>query len=241
MSRRDLDTKAKAYARPTIHDRETALSLEWYAGRIMDLTPKGSLLELGLGQGAASLVLSGRYSPHLIVEGSGEVIRAFRQGGQWAQVQIVEALFEEFEPEGRFDLVVMGFVLEHVDDPGLVLRRYRDFLSPGGSLYVVVPNSESLHRRLGQAAGLLDDLNRLGPRDLEAGHKRYFNLKSITKLLEESGLAVTRAEGLMLKPLTSAQLAALDLSEEVMTALFRVGQDLPELSNALFLQARSQD
>lgn len=58
------------------------------------------------------------------------------------------AYFEEYSPDEKFDVIIMGFVLEHVDNPDLILERYRHFLKPGGRLYIAVPNAKSLNRRL---------------------------------------------------------------------------------------------
>ena len=50
----------------------------------------------------------------------------------------------DFEPGRRYDLVLMLDLLEHVDDPGAVLRRGRELLRPGGRLVVTVPAYEGL-------------------------------------------------------------------------------------------------
>jgi 2-polyprenyl-3-methyl-5-hydroxy-6-metoxy-1,4-benzoquinol methylase len=47
----------------------------------------------------------------------------------------------EMAPEGRFDLVVMSHVLEHLPDPVGYLGHLREsLLTPGGSLLIEVPN-----------------------------------------------------------------------------------------------------
>ena len=51
-------------------------------------------------------------------------------------------------PEGGVDLITMFHVIEHVDDPGTVIRRITDWLSPGGIFALETPNLDSLDARL---------------------------------------------------------------------------------------------
>lgn len=41
----------------------------------------------------------------------------------------------------RFDIVLMGDVIEHVNDPGAFLEFYKQFLNPGGKILVCTPNA----------------------------------------------------------------------------------------------------
>jgi 2-polyprenyl-3-methyl-5-hydroxy-6-metoxy-1,4-benzoquinol methylase len=50
-------------------------------------------------------------------------------------VYVLCAYFEDFIAEMRYDHIVMEFILEHIDDPGRILRCYRDFFAPQGSLF----------------------------------------------------------------------------------------------------------
>lgn len=103
-------------------------------------------------------------------------------------------------------------------------------------MVVVVPNARSLHRLLGQAAGLLDDVHRLSPEDLELGHQRYFDLDSLRRLVEGAGLRIVSAEGIFLKCLPTAQLERLALPPEVGDAFFTLGASYPDLANAIYLE-----
>lgn len=42
----------------------------------------------------------------------------------------------QVEPGGNFDLIIMGEVLEHVEQPHRLLQRLRELLAPGGKLFV---------------------------------------------------------------------------------------------------------
>lgn len=203
-----------------------------------------SLLSLGVGHRVTirGLLegLGDRLSEYLIVEGSADIIEMFnREVAPPPQVHVEQAYFEAFTTDRRFDVIEVGFVLEHVVDPALVLRRFAGFLAPEGRLMVAVPNARSLHRLIGHEAGLLEDVHNLSEADLALGHRRYFDPVSLETLMSECGLEVVGRAGLMLKPLTTAQLATLDLTPEIIRAMDEIGFGLPDVCNAIFLEARA--
>ena len=57
---------------------------------------------------------------------------------------------EDFSSDRRFDLVIMLNIIEHVADPGLVLRRVAGLLSEHGVVLIKTPNTDTLDRRLFQ-------------------------------------------------------------------------------------------
>jgi trans-aconitate methyltransferase len=226
------------------HD-ENLLMLERYVRRFTSsVTERGArhVLSLGVGHRVVSrrlsALLGAGIESYTVVEGSAARIAELEAGGGLpAPAVIVRSLFEEFTPKRAVDAIEMGFVLEHVLDPVSLLGRCRGFLTPGGFIGVAVPNARSLHRLVGFHAGLLDDLYRLSAHDLALGHRRYFDLESLTRLVRDSGLQVTAREGLCLKCLTTAQLRALQLEPRVMAAFCELAASYPEIANAIYLEA----
>jgi SAM-dependent methyltransferase len=237
-----LDTHVAAYEGNNIYDFDNRILLYWYARRILALTQDASsLLELGIGHGFTALTFSGHFARHSIIEGSPAVIANFRRNHPGPEPEIVETFFETYATEEAFDVIVMGFVLEHVDDPALLLRRYRALLAPQGRIYVAVPNAEVLNRRLGWLAGMLPDMQLLSEHDRLLGHKRYFTVHSLRDLVERSGFAIERLEGIYLKPLATHQMISLDLDERIIDALCRIGADYPELSCGILAELTAVD
>jgi len=232
----NLDQFLPAYGKEFPYALDNRLMLNWYPRRIMELAHGTSVLELGLGHGFTSALFAERFPRHVVIEGSTSVIEQFRRQHGSDRPEIVHGLFEEFETDERFDVIVMGFVLEHVDNPDLVLRKYRAYAAEGGSVFVTVPNCAALNKRLGLHAGLLSDLMELSEGDRALGHRRLYTVDTLRAAVEAAGYEVRRCEGIFLKPLSTAQLEQLHLDERILEAMLRVGIDYPELCVGLLMQ-----
>lgn len=232
-----LDQHVGAYTGGNIYDFDNEILLNWYPGRIaLHSAGADSLLELGLGHGYSTDRFSRVFKRHVVLEGSGAVIGNFKARFPQCGAEIVETYFEQFETKERFDLIVMGFILEHVDDPQLIIERFSRLLTRQGRMFIAVPNAEVMNRRLGQLAGMLPDIEALSENDLLLGHKRYFTAASLTAAVEQVGCQVLRMEGIYLKPLATSQMLSLRLSREIIDALCQLGVTYPELSCGLLAE-----
>lgn len=245
MNKADLDAHRPAYQENFKYHSENIGMLSWYASKVasaINTRFPERVLSLGIGHQVTSNTIIAAIETipkkYLIVEGSGQIIQDYCDKVALPQkVEIVHSLFENFESNESFDIIEMGFVLEHVDDPSKILSHYKGMLKKNGDLFIAVPNARSLHRILGYHAGLLDDLYQLSDADLNLGHKRYFDLERIKNLIMDSGLIIRKLEGIYLKPFTTDQIAKLHLSNDISRALFKIGVHYPELSNAIFVEA----
>lgn len=103
------------------------------------LGPGMSVLDLGSGIGDVALLAAEIVGPQGRVLGidRDEVItdkarlRAANEGLA-ANVSFEVADLGEFRPAGRFDAVIGRYVLLYQEDPAAILRRYAQFLRPGG-------------------------------------------------------------------------------------------------------------
>ncbi len=232
-----LDKHLVAYEGKSIYDFDNRILLNWYSRRILELTcGVSSLLELGLGHGFTAQVFSGHFARYSILEGSPAVIAHFRKNHPGFGAEILETYFEAFETNEKFEVIVMGFVLEHVETPVALLQRFRSFLVPGGRLFIAVPNAESMNRRLGHYAGFLKDILEFTQNDLDLGHRRYYTVESLRDDIKKAEGRVDRMEGIYLKPLTTAQLLGLKLDERIIDGLCQLGVQYPELSCGLLAE-----
>ncbi|QBF24581.1 class I SAM-dependent methyltransferase [Pseudomonas tructae] len=232
-----LDKHVAAYQGDNLYDFDNEILLTWYPQRVLHHAGAArSLLELGLGHGYTTDIFSRRFERHVVLEGSPAVIDNFHSKHPECRAQIIETWFEKFSTDERFDVIVMGFILEHVDDPLVILRRFREFLAPGGRMFIAVPNAEVLNRRLGQLAGLLDDVTTLSENDHLLGHQRFYTVATLSDDVAQAGCRVDRLEGIYLKPFTTRQILSLQLDRQVIEGLCTIGVDYPELSCGLFAE-----
>jgi trans-aconitate methyltransferase len=237
----DLNEHVGAYQRESLYDFDNSILLNWYPKRIIASTdPSSSILELGVGHGYSSNLFSAHFKRHVVLDGSPAVIDNFKERYPDCKAQIIETYFETFDSEEKFDLIVMGFILEHVDNPRQILEKYRSFLTPKGRMYVAVPNAEGMNRRLGHLAGLLPDMCALSEHDELLGHQRYYTVESLEKDIQDAGFSVVTMEGIYLKPLTTKQLVSLNLDEKLIESLCLLGIDYPELSCGMLAEIKSE-
>lgn len=83
--------------------------------------------------------------------------------------------------EGKFDVITLFDLLEHVTDPKAVLAAVRDHLNPGGIALIFCPNLDSV------GLSILKDRSSLV---MPAEHLFYFTPKSLRGLIEKSQLEV---------------------------------------------------
>jgi SAM-dependent methyltransferase len=82
-------------------------------------------------------------------------------------------------PDGTFDAIVLGDVIEHLPDPGQALDRIAGLLAPGGVLFMTLPDAGSgLARRMGRRWW-----------SVIPTHVQHFTRDSITTLLRRHGYA----------------------------------------------------
>jgi 2-polyprenyl-3-methyl-5-hydroxy-6-metoxy-1,4-benzoquinol methylase len=233
----ELDNHVGAYKASFSYELDNSLMLNRVAESIMRLANTGSTLDLGLGHGYTTLHFSKYFKKYKVLEGAQSIIDLFLEKYKNFKGEITHIFFEEYDTTEKFDNIIMTFILEHVEDPKLVLKKYRKFLKEDGALFVAVPNFAALNKRIALEAGLINNMNVLSAADLQLGHRRLFDVDSIARLLNETGFVIECIEGVFLKPLTTSQILSLNLQKEVLEAFSKIGKNYPELSVGLLIKA----
>jgi 2-polyprenyl-3-methyl-5-hydroxy-6-metoxy-1,4-benzoquinol methylase len=107
-------------------------------------------------------------------------------------------------PDDSFDKVVLLNILEHVEDPPIVLSRIRPWVTDGGSLHIIVNLATSMHRRLGIKMGVIKHLEELSESDHELGHYRVYTIELLRQHVDAAGFRVTVETPFYLNPLPTS-------------------------------------
>lgn len=200
---------------------------------------KGSLLELGSYKGDFTRRILRHFADVTCVEVSKVAVKeAKRKLG--ATVTFVNAPFETATLPRRYDNIMLTHVLEHLDDPVLVLRRINEeWLAERGRLFLVCPNANAPSRQIAVKMGLISHNAAVTPAEAEHGHRRTYTLDTLERDAVAAGLKVAHRSGIFFKALANFQwdrLLQTDIiSPEYLEGCYALGQHYPDLCASIFL------
>jgi 2-polyprenyl-3-methyl-5-hydroxy-6-metoxy-1,4-benzoquinol methylase len=142
-----------------------------------------SLLDIGGGRGWLLDVMRSvdpRVKTTSVVDFDEEAGALAEQAGH----RYYQGRFEDVDPAGAFDLILMLNVIEHVTDPRAMLLKARSLLKPGGRILVHTPNFDALDARLFR--------NRSWAGYHTPRHFVLFTRESMERLSRECGLRTAR-------------------------------------------------
>ena len=161
----------------------------------LDSSKKLKVLDIGCGDG--------RVSEELVKLGH-EVwgLDASEQAAHLAQekgIKVIIGEIEKFEPDQKFDLIIMTDILEHLFDPLEMLVRAKSWLSPDGEIIINFPNHFDLRNRLqilfGESMTHWSHKNtpHKSPPWLYS-HIRFLTLSEVRAMIKQSGLFIVKEQ-----------------------------------------------
>ena len=201
----------------------------WFRGRRqilaavigrLQLPQAARILELGSGTGGNFKMLQ-RFGQLTAVE-MNALARALSLRNTWGIVEVKAGFLPDGLPDlGKFDLICLFDVLEHVDQDEAALRRVRSLLAPGGRAVITVPAFAKLW----------------GPHDAQMHHKRRYERAELAAKLQQAGLLVTELSysNMFLFPAALVMRAAGTLAQRLAGRRIATGTaTLPYLLNHAF-------
>ncbi|HEX6507038.1 MAG TPA: class I SAM-dependent methyltransferase [Chloroflexota bacterium] len=183
-----LDTISRYYPEGYYgQNRRYPRPLEWLLDRLYAYRARaiervigrsaGRALDIGCGRGSLLAHLRSRGWSVMGTELSEEGARYARDV---LHLDVRTGDLREVDIDGRFDLIILWHVLEHVADPESVLHEAAQRLEPGGTTLVAVPNFTSFEAQWGKSAWFHLDVPR---------HVNHFTPRLLRQMLRREGLA----------------------------------------------------
>jgi len=158
--------------------------------------PAGDVLDVGCSTGAFLHQLNARFPGQYRVTGTDVSGPALEHAASRGLVILRDNFLEHDFGERRFDAITFWAVLEHLVEPRQFLARAAQLLRPGGHLFALVPNLDSLAIRL------------LGARYryVMPDHVNYFDAASLRRLIQgESSFKILALGSTHFNPVVIAQ------------------------------------
>lgn len=194
----------------------------------------GTVLELGPAEGISTEILYKHWSRITVVEGSEIFCEHLKS--KYPDISVYHSLFEDFNPKIKFDNIIMGHVLEHVNNPVEILSKAKSWISENGRIFAAVPNCRSLHRQAAVIMGLLKEENELNPTDIHHGHRRVYSPESFRSDFLNAGLSIQIFGGYWLKPLSNVQIEK-TWTKEMLCAFMTLGERYPDIAAENYIVA----
>lgn len=176
----DAEGRGRSYVKELDQKRPIFRDLVSRIGRYKQ---GGRLLDIGCGPGLLETELDPGHWEVTGVERS-EFIAEF--GKKTLGTHILKSTFEEVTlPQSHFDVVVMKYVLDHMEEPFEALKRARTLIKPDGVLVLAdLINIESFCARFFQE----------GHRLFHPMHFTYFSPRTVSRHLERAGFSVVKID-----------------------------------------------
>lgn len=197
------------------------------------IKPK-KILELGPAEGIMTEKLNQVAEQLFIVEGAKNFAENLQT--KYPELKVTNSLFEDFETAEKFDTIVLGHVLEHVENPVEILKKCKQWLSANGIVFAAVPNSHSIHRQAAVLMGLLEKEDFMSQLDIHHGHRRVYNIESFKSDFVSAGLQINQCGGYWLKPVSNKQIEE-TWTPEMLAAFMKLGESYPEIAGEIYVIA----
>lgn len=204
------------------------------------LDKTGEALELGCHKGDFTRLLIREFDYRTSVVEASLGMADFVEKEFGDEIEVYRSSIEKFEPEQSYQNIFLINVLEHTNDPIVVLRRVNDWLSSDGKFFLLVPNANAPSRQLAVKMGILPDCASVTEGEYTHGHRRTYTLDTLERDAKAAGLKIEKRGGIFFKTLANYQFDRLldetnIISEDYMEGCYQLGQQYTELCASIYL------
>lgn len=145
----------------------------------LSLGGKGrKILDIGCGAGVFLKIAYKNGWPECVgVDPNENYSKIYKEAAGVQYIQGTLEKLDDYDIGVHYDCISMWSVLEHMNDPKQVIRKLASILAPGGVIFILVPNLDSLATRL---------MRQLSP-TFAWKHPNFFCKESLSFLMDEGG------------------------------------------------------
>jgi ribosomal protein S18 acetylase RimI-like enzyme len=200
---------------------------------------KGNCLELGSFKGDFTKRLISYFDDITCVEASDEAIKTAKQTLNH-DITYFNSPFENAYLPTKYDNIILTHVLEHIDDPVMLLSKIKnEWLSDNGKLFLVCPNANAPSRQIAVKMGLITHNSAITPAEAKHGHRITYTLDTLERDAKDGGLNIIYRSGIFFKALANFQWDKLlntdIISKEYLDGCYQLGQQYPDLCSSIML------
>jgi len=199
------------------------------------LNSEMKILELGPAEGLMTKELIRFDSSLTVVEAAPHFCKKLRE--KHKNINVHQELFEKVELNEKYDAIVLGHVLEHVEEPKLILQKIRNWLKPNGIVLCAVPNARSIHRQVAVEMNLISSIFDQSEKDIHHGHMRIYTPETLLSEFLNATYYIVSRGGYWLKPLSDRQIEE-NWSDEMINSFMKLGEQYPDIAGELYLIAK---
>ena len=137
---------------------------------ILNLVEGKNVLDVGCGSGRLSKTLLEKGYSVMAIDNDWKAVEIAKKKGIMAFVSDIN----DWQTAEKFDCIILGDVLEHIEDDKSAMRKVHGMLTPNGCIVVNVPAYQVL----------------FGKHDVALGHERRYSNKELKTKLKDSGFTI---------------------------------------------------
>src|SRR4051812_37608779 len=157
------------------------------------------VLELGAATGRVTTALKANGCDVVALERDAHAAQRLRKLGPVIEGDVEQMSLERRLDGSKFDVVLAGDFLEHLQDPVQLLKEVRPYIAAGGFLLASIPNISHGSVRLALLHGRFQYAEK---GILDRTHLRFFTLESIRQMFTEAGYRIDSLQRLTSDPFT---------------------------------------